>query len=73
MAKTKERVFISSTTAAELSGLSRERFRNEMVRQRKRGSDFRAPAEEWIDTRTPLYDRALVESWAATRSPRAGV
>ena len=48
----------TTAQAAELAGIKPASFRREMMRERQRGRDHRAPREQWPDKRTPLWDEA---------------
>ena len=65
-------VFVTAGTlttkhAAELAGITPASFRREMHRERARGRDYRAQAESWPDDRTPLWDKAALRPWLASR------
>ena len=42
----------TTAQAAELAGIKPASFRREMMRERQRGRDHRAPRERWPDART---------------------
>ena len=61
---------ISTRTACQLAGMDPATFRNAMMRERRRGRDYRVPSELWPDARTPLWDADAVSAWSQTRARR---
>ena len=61
---------LTTTQAAELSGLTPAGFRRAMNRERTAGRDYRIPADRWPDARTPLWDSDQLRDWLAGRPGR---
>ena len=61
---------MTTAQAAALAGMDPATFRKAMTRERRRGRDYRLPADQWPDARTPMWDAELVREWAATRPRR---
>lgn len=53
--------------AAQLVAMTPDTFGAAMSREAKAGRDYRHPAEDWLDGRTPLYDAEALLEWNATR------
>ena len=56
--------------AAALAGMSPASFRKAMTLERRRGRDYRQPADQWPDARTPLWDADAVRQWNQNRARR---
>jgi hypothetical protein len=61
---------LTTSQAAALVGLPKEQFRSAMSKERKRGEEFHAPRDKWLDARTPLWDKKKVLAWAKARKKR---
>ena len=61
---------LTTAQAAELAGITPASFRREMMRERERGRDHRAPREQWPDARAPLWDEATIRAWCLARERR---
>lgn len=58
---------LTSAEAAELAGLTPGSFRNAMMRQRKKGNDYRLPKDQWPTPRVAMFDTARIKEWVAAR------
>lgn len=58
---------LTTTQAADLLHMAPSTFRKEVNRAQQRGTELKAPKEDWPDLRSPRYDRELLLSWYQER------
>ncbi|WP_116115649.1 hypothetical protein [Austwickia chelonae] len=59
---------LTTTEAAELTGVKTAVFRGLVIYARKDGIELESPRDTWPNPHTPLYDEERLRSWLAARA-----